>query len=124
MLIQLSMKMKKVLKVISVSVFALVALAACSDEKIPQSRVDVANEITSVLASVHDAATADVAADKVAELIATLEKFPETTEENAAAAADAVSDLASQGMRLGKENYFGSEKLRQALEGTPSASGN
>jgi len=109
--------LKKIFSFFVISVLALVAFPSCSGEKTPQSRLDIIGEMTNVLASVHDSASADVAAEKIATLVASLEKFPETPAENVETAQATVGSFAVQGMRLGKENYFGSEKLKNALEG-------
>jgi len=109
--------LKKIFSFFAISVLALVAFPSCSGEKTPQSRLDIIGEMTNVLASVHDSASADVAAEKIATLVASLEKFPETPAENVEIAQATVGSFAVQGMRLGKENYFGSEKLKNALEG-------
>jgi len=108
--------LRKIFSVFAVSVFALVSFPSCSGEKTPQSRLDVIGEMTNVLASVHDSASADAAAEKIAELVASIENFPETPAENVEDAQATVGSFAVQGMRLGKENYFGSEKLKNALE--------
>lgn len=102
--------------IFAASFLGLLALPSCSDsERAPQSRVEAVSAAASVLSGVHDKATADAAADKIAALFSSLEKFEKTPEENVGAAEGAVRALASQCMRVEHEECFGSEKLEKAL---------
>ena len=95
------------------ALFCLCAFPSCSQE--PSSRVEALNQVVKELALVDSKAAADAASGRVSALLASIENFPETPDENLADAEGAVGRLLSQGMRLSKENFFDSEKLKDAL---------
>lgn len=96
------------------------AFTSCS-EPAPQTRVEIVRRAADALATAQNRATADAAAEKFSALMASLEKFDKTPEAAGADAESAVSALLSQAARLRKENFYGSEALKNALSGQNQA---
>lgn len=100
---------------VAAALLCLLAFPSCSDE--PQSRVAVIQSATKILSDVRDKESADAAADRVAALLDSIEKFAETPDADASKAELAVGQFVSQGMRLDEQNYYESERLKKVLRG-------
>ena len=96
------------------SLTAIFALASCAPEE-PQTRLETVDAMTETLSTVRDKQTADAAAEKFSALVKTLEKFDPVPAEDAALAEEALSNLAAQFVRIGKEKYFESDALKRSL---------
>lgn len=90
------------------------AFSACS-ESAPKTRTEVVRSAAEALSGARDKATADAAAEKYAALVSSLPSFEKTDEAERKDAEAAVSALLAQALRLRRENYYGSEALKQAL---------
>ena len=100
---------------------ALCSFASACAPREPQSRLEIVEAMTETLQGVQDKATADAAAEKFSELVASIERFEPVPAEAAELADERVSRLAAQVARLAKEECYESEALKRAL-GTPEKS--